>query len=284
MKITVASSYALDLIYLKDKTVVRDGGPALFIRRQLKREQLPFFHCKGKHVGLVEIDLRGEKPTGRTIKASSIILPEPEEPPDLFLLSTLLDEAPVKPLGKLNAIDIQGYVRDCSDFGKKISFSHPDLNRFQIIKATKKEALYLPKELLDTHPLLLITDAEQGLELKSCGKSQKILVEPLSPPDAIGAGDTFFTAFSTHYCKTGSVDSAVKHALNQTRALLEEKIQNQHKADPRKTVLFENIPFHVNQPNGKCCGSGCAPCQLFKYKKACGIPVVPSRKFVLPKM
>lgn len=221
MKTTVISSFAEDRLIRENGVEVRLGGPALFIKRFLEREGFSFNLVTGTK-GVVEIDMRGNAEVGR-IKDVAVAKEVPSKTEGLVLYSTILDEFPLKAIGSMNCVDVQGYVRDKDSFGKKKVFDSEELLRFDVVKGTRKEISFIPEKLLRKDCVVVRTDGSNGFEISFNGEKRMFSVEKVECPETIGAGDTFFAAFCTKYFKTKDIDLSAEYAAEKAKAFLEEK-------------------------------------------------------------
>jgi phosphoribosylformimino-5-aminoimidazole carboxamide ribotide isomerase len=218
--VVVASSYAIDTLIRDNGKETNPGGPARFICKVLEEHGVGYRLVTGKPAQ-VEIDMRQGRESGRIISVGEI--PQIAGEPDLLLVSTLLDEYSLKASGKMSCVDLQGYVRDGSDFGKKRKYDSPELERFTIVKATQEELDNIPAERAARLNILLVTDGARGFEIKHDGVTKKYAVERVTPKDTIGAGDTFFSAFCMSYYLTRDIDASASFARDVTTKMLLEK-------------------------------------------------------------
>lgn len=175
MKAMVISSFAEDRIIYGSKKVLKKGGPARFITQVLKKLRMPYqLICNDE--GIVEIDMRNNMEKGRIISTSKILC-QMQNKAEIVLISTLLDEFDLKAFGKFCCVDLQGYVRDGSDFGKKRAFDSEELEKFDVVKVTKYEVQYIPKDRVKRLKTLVITDGEKGFEVIQEGNRQKFTIK-----------------------------------------------------------------------------------------------------------
>jgi len=221
MKAIIISSFAEDRLITEKKIIVNQGGPAKFITQVYNKFKFPYCLICGDQ-GSVEIDMRNMVEQGKIISIGQITSQIPNNT-EFVLISTLLDEFNLKASGKFNCVDIQGYVRDGSNFGKKKMFDSEELEKFDIIKATKEEIRYIPKQRVEKLKMILLTDGENGFEVIKCGKKQIFPIEKVETEDTIGAGDTFFAGFCVEYYKTRDIIKSAEFAKDITKTFLIKK-------------------------------------------------------------
>ena len=166
--------------------------------------------------------MRNNMEKGRIISTSKILC-QMQNKAEIVLISTLLDEFDLKAFGKFCCVDLQGYVRDGSDFGKKRAFDSEELEKFDVVKVTKYEVQYIPKDRVKRLKTLVITDGEKGFEVIQEGNRQKFTIKKIDAPDTIGSGDTFFAAFCVEYYRTNDITKSAEFANCVTREFLLEK-------------------------------------------------------------
>ncbi|OGL88966.1 hypothetical protein A3H75_02900 [Candidatus Uhrbacteria bacterium RIFCSPLOWO2_02_FULL_51_9] len=145
-----------------------------------------------------------------------------------LLISSVLDEFDLTNLSEFNGkvfFDVQGYVRDGNDFGKKKSWK-PNKIVFKNIfclKGTAEELQNISKPRVEAQKqkILLITKGKLGCEIFAFGK--QYIVKPtkvIISKNTIGAGDTFFAYFVSRFVKTTKVFDSAKYAVKRTSAFL----------------------------------------------------------------
>lgn len=222
MKITVISSFARDRLIKEDSIEERVGGPANFITRYLEKSNFPYTLYTGKR-GEVEIDCRGGREQGKINEVGKIEV-EQNWLPGLVLISTLLDEYTLEAKGDFCCVDIQGYVRDGIDFGRKKSFDSAALSRCQIVKGTEQELAYLTPYRRQTIPVIVVTRGSAGFQVVTWKKTFDFPVEKIPCRDTIGAGDTLFTAFCLQYYQSWDIEASADYARAEVNSFLQQKI------------------------------------------------------------
>jgi hypothetical protein len=222
MKATVISSFAKDILLKGEKIEKCRGGPAFFITKTLEKLNIPYNLFCGEE-GIVEINLENGIERGKVKKIGKI---EPQKDNMNFLLvSTLLNEFKLKPLGKFNCVDIQGYVRDKNNTIKKSRYYCKELKKFDIVKATKEELQYIPKEIKKKIKIILETNGDKGFIVSKGEKKYYFSVEKIKTTDTIGAGDTFFTAFCLKYYQTKDIVKSARYSQKITSNFLISKME-----------------------------------------------------------
>lgn len=230
--ISVVSTYATDrLIDAKTMEVrsVQRGGPVLYIVRALEELGLKPEVYTGEEM-LVEILVKDDDEFGK-IHEPRITKTLPNISTKSAIVSTLLREWDLSNAenysGKL-FVDIQGYVRDGSEFGKKKKWENIVSIAPYIfcLKGNDIEIAMLPAEVVKDQKknrMLIITKDKKGVDVFY--KGQYLSSEPnsiINPPNTIGAGDTFFANFVYQFIKTSNAEKSAIFALNKTSDFLSE--------------------------------------------------------------
>lgn len=233
-KITVISTFANDKLFdEKGKQIgEQKGGPAYFITKTFKKEDIPFDLITSKEI-TVEILLKNGNELGRIpeniiprfINFSKIKTPE-------ILISFILNQCNLENFELYKGrvfLDVQGYVRNGSGFGKKKYWDVPDKisNNIFGLKATDYELKFIPKHLVEQQKkkLLIITKGKLGIEVYR--SNLKYLLKPkviIKTKNTIGAGDTLFASFISEFIKTNDVKSSCIYAIDKTSNFLISKI------------------------------------------------------------
>jgi hypothetical protein len=234
-KITILSTFAEDTLINEAGEVIRKqkGGPAFYLIKAFKDEGVDFNLITAPIIDVEILIREGEeygrikkKPKSKTIDFSKIKTP-------FLLISTLLDEFDLKGISAFKGkifLDVQGYVRNGRDFGKKKYWKVPKEVAESIfcLKSTKKETRYLPTPFLKSQKqkILLITKGKSGCEIFAFGKKKSI-----KPPiivkntETIGAGDYFFADFLINFSKKQDPFISAKIAVENTTKFLLSKIK-----------------------------------------------------------
>lgn len=221
MKVTIISSFAQDILIKDDGIEKNEGGPALFITNFLRKKGIEYDLVTGKK-GIVEIDMRENREVGK-INNMQKFLAIPTSVNGLVIYSSLLDEFPLRRIGDVNCVDVQGYVRDKNVFGGKKYFDDESLKGFDIVKGTKEEISFINEDILKTIKLVVITSGSKGFDIISNSEKQSFDVDKVSSKDTIGAGDTFFVAFCTKYFETKDLKESANYAKDEARNFLINK-------------------------------------------------------------
>ena len=221
MTTVLVSSFAKDVLIKEDAREVKRGGPALFISEVLRKNNIQFKMVTSKEA-IVEIDMKNNAEKGR-IKQIYPIKADLNNNARFVLISTLLDEFKLKAFGRFCCLDIQGYVRDGTNFGKKKFFDSEEIEKFAIVKATKEEIEYIPKARVRRINILLLTDGANGFEVIQNGRTNFFAVDKLEVDNTIGAGDTFFAAFCLNFFTTRDIFQSAEYAEKTVSRFLIEK-------------------------------------------------------------
>ena len=133
-------------------------------------------------------------------------------------------------------MDIQGYVRDGSDFGKKKYWNPPEevVNSIFCLKGTSEELLYIPSSFLESQKqkILIETKGQLGCEIFIRGKHRAIHPSRIvDTNDTIGAGDTFFAYFISEYIRKQNVQMSAVYATEETRKFLDARMHSPYRLE-----------------------------------------------------
>lgn len=235
-KITILSTFANDQLVSENGTTIgkQKGGPAFYLNQALKSEEMFFAMKTGPKMKVqILITKNGEfgkvpkRPTQKRIRFSQIKTP-------ILLISSVLDEFDLTNLSTFRGkvfLDVQGYVRNGNNFGKKKIWKPSKVVFANIfcLKGTKEELQNIPKQYVETQKqkVLLITKGKLGCEIFAFGKRYNIKPSKIvASKNTIGAGDTFFAYFVSRFAKTAKVLDSAKYAIEKTSLFL--SAQNNH--------------------------------------------------------
>ena len=149
------------------------------------------------------------------------------------MVSTLLDEWKIEgDLPDRLFVDVQGYVRDGSDFGSKQvwPFGSNVTSKIFCLKGTEEEIGYIPDDIIDEQKkerMLVVTQGERGVTIYHKGLQSNIPAQTLNDlPDTIGAGDTFFSYYVAALSNGAEVEAAGYYAVRKTQKFLEKKLKS----------------------------------------------------------
>ncbi len=229
-EITIFSTFALDKLVDEAGQLVREqkGGPALYLSNIFRQEKIPFT-IESSVLTEVEIMMTKSGEFGRILKRStplSIQFSSIKTP--FIVISTLLDEFSLKDISYFQGnifLDIQGYVRDGKDFGKK-KYWNPEkeiIDSIFCLKGTEKELANIQNTFLKNQKqkLLIKTMGKLGCEVFMDGN--RYMVSPKSvikTDNAIGAGDTFFAYFISKFMQSDNMLRSVNYAVEKTSEFL----------------------------------------------------------------
>ena len=230
-KFAVLSSFADDIILNNDTMTLekREGGPALFIKKTLDDLGEEYDIARSKK-GIVEILIEGGVEKGRIVNPGKVYHPRINA--NTVLVSTLLDEVNLERItGEYDHIyvDVQGFVRDPTQFGCKKDWNIKRFKKIKMLKTTDYEMKHIPPALLEQvkqNGILIVTRGGGDVTVYDHGKEHTFKVDELHVGDTIGAGDTLFAAFSSKYAETGDVNKAMEFGLEHTKKFLLETKKN----------------------------------------------------------
>jgi len=230
-QVTVFSTFAKDKLIDKNRKIIREqkGGPALYITSVLDRENINF-NLVTAPLLRVEILIKDGEEFGRIkqknkskeINFSTISTP-------FIFISTILNDFNLKGIGSFKGkifLDIQGYVRNGNDFGKKKRWKPAKEISSSIfcLKGNEREINYLPSSFIrkQKQKILLVTRGKKGCEIWVNGIKKVIKPSKLirNIKNAIGAGDSFFTYFIAKFLKTNNSVISAKYAIVKTSEFL----------------------------------------------------------------
>jgi len=229
--ITVFSSFALDRLLDKKGRLLNEqkGGPAFYIELALKKEQIAFnLLC----YPTLEVEILIDPIKGEYGRITSRVKPKKINwrlyDSSTILVSTLLNEFDINTIKECKQqvfLDVQGYVRDGKNFGKK-KFWDFNADTLFCVKGTEEEISYLPKNFIEKQKqkMLLMTLGSNGSILYF--KNKAISTKPemvIRSTDTIGAGDSFFAYFITKYLQSNNPALSLEYATSKTTSFLSSK-------------------------------------------------------------
>ena len=227
--ITLVSSFATDRIIQYGQLVrTQRGGPAYYLMTAFEKSSTQVNVITGEEM-VVDILISKKSGEHGRINGNKAIQPLPEIKSPNVVVSTLLQEWELTSVinypGRV-FVDIQGYVRDGSDFGKKKYWQEKECVNDKIfcMKGTSEEMTYVPESQLKKQKgkMLVVTKGKEGVEAYYKGKNYEFRPRHvIRSKYAIGAGDTFFANFVSRFVKTGDFSGSIEHAMDKTSELLE---------------------------------------------------------------
>jgi hypothetical protein len=234
-KITVLSTFAEDILIDETGRIIRKqkGGPAFYLTKAFKERGISVNLVTAPSMK-VEILIKGGEEYGRIKKK-----PKPQEidfssiKTPYLLISTILDEFDLKGISAFRGkvfLDVQGYVRNGQDFGKKKYWKVPKEVAESIfcLKGTEKEMRYLPTPFLKSQKqkVLLITKGKSSCDVYAFRKMKSFKPSRIvKGVDTIGAGDYLFADFLINFLKTQNPFISAKIAVENTTKFLSSKIK-----------------------------------------------------------
>lgn len=233
--ISIVSTHATDTLVDPAGRIIskQPGGPMAFIERVLRISNTPYNSFNGDVVD-TQILITDSGEFGK-----APVLPTSRSLSELYtsrwtIISTVLDEWVISeaPLPERLFVDLQGYVRDGHDFGKKHAWGiDPDLvSNIYCLKGTAEEIDCLSPVMLRSQKkrLLIVTHGAEGAEIFDHGQHYVIApnrVDGLA--DTIGAGDTFLANFVVAMFNGAAPIRAGEYASSNTAEFLRTKLSTQ---------------------------------------------------------
>lgn len=227
--ISLFSTRATDILIKNDEVIAKqDGGPMMFIEDTFKETGVPYQIVTGEKLD-VQICITSEGEFGK-IQPAKTSRRISEIPSSWTVVSSIFNEWDPASLDTLSGkvfVDIQGFVRDVNDFGKKKIWE--DIVKYKqnvfCLKGTREEISYLPTSVIEDQKnrLLVITDGSKGVEIFYQGNNFYIPTqEVINCKDTIGAGDTFFGYFIAAMYDNKNPDNAARIAIAKTADFLKK--------------------------------------------------------------
>lgn len=232
-KLTLLSRYAKDIFLDSNNKVLSEaeGGPAFYLTKILEKSKITFQVCLVEKVN-VEILLNEEGEFGR-IKSNH----NPSHisynniTSDYLVISTLLDDFDLSGINAFKGkvfLDIQGYVRDGKDFGKKVSWNPKEeiAQKIFCLKGTEEEIQFVDPNTIEKQKskMLIVTKGSEGCDLYWKGKKFSFgPKELIKTKNTVGAGDSFFAIFVSQFIKSGDPVKSAQQAVLKTSEFLTER-------------------------------------------------------------
>lgn len=236
-QITILSTFAKDKLIDEIGGLIREqkGGPAFYLLKALRDRNIDFELVTAPLVE-VEILMKKDGEYGRIkqkSKSQKINFSLIKTP--LLLISTILDEFNLSGINSFKGkvfLDIQGYVRDGEEFGRKKywKMSQEITSSIFCLKGTEEEITCLPSSFVEVQKqkILLVTKGRLGCKIYAFGK--ETVIKPnvvVKTTETIGAGDYFFSSFLIQFMKTKNPLISAKYAIENTSQFLLSK-NNHH--------------------------------------------------------
>lgn len=230
--ISVISSFTEDILlnHKNELLETHDAGPAFFISNALKDDETPFRLISGNSM-TVEILITPEGEFGR-IPEKPDTQPITASLSEWTILSTVLNEWDPQSIRKWPTrlfVDLQGFVRNGNDFGKKQTWKEISslADNIFCLKGTAEEIKYIPASVLKSQKqrLLLITHGGRGVDVFYKGQHTFVPAKKINGlRNTIGAGDTFLAYFISSMYKGKQPVEAAGYACAKTATFLETKV------------------------------------------------------------
>jgi hypothetical protein len=236
--LTILSTFAKDMFIDEMSGTVREqeGGPAFYLTKAFTLEGV-LFDLRSTSIVEVEILIKQDGEFGKIAREPDLLTVGFADVESQFLvISTLLDEIKLEGIRAFKGkvfLDIQGYVRDGTDFGKKRQWnpSQEIVDSIFCLKGTSEELQHISDSFLakQKEKMLIETRGEQGCVIFFGGKSITIWPSHIvSSTNAVGAGDTFFAYFISQYMRNEDAQKSCEYAVEKTAEFLMTKIPDLH--------------------------------------------------------
>jgi len=231
--LTLLATQARDTLVDETGTVLstQEGGPALFLRSVFDNLNIDYNFLTPERME-VEVLITPNDEFGRMkTPVSPLVIDGASITTPALVISTILDEVALEPLSNYAGqvfLDIQGYVRNGNEFGKKKFWEASEAVSRLIfcLKATEVELKFLPESFVEAQKekILLVTKGERGCDVYSCGNAFSVVPsKAVKAENTIGAGDTYFAAFIAEYLKTEDPELSARVAQKTVEEFLQKK-------------------------------------------------------------
>lgn len=229
--LVVASTFAIDRLFDQDGRIIQEqsGGPCLFIRQVLERENIPFVTLTPSEPARVDIRIQNGEEIGSVVYVPTFPVDwKTILAPNLFI-STIQDEISLEGIEEYSGrlfMDAQGFVRLSKQQGLKWSLSDSLRQQVFCLKATEDECGFIDPAFIEEQKtrLLLITRGAKGATYWISGKRLEVAPkEMIRSSDTLGAGDTFFTYIIAGILREQPIEEAAQEAVQKTSDFLASK-------------------------------------------------------------
>lgn len=217
MRIAIFASYARDTVTIGSRVTVSDGGPARFLSAACAALGVPYVVYSGAEPADVRVTVMDGVERGSVARVAPILVSE-HLVADASVVSTILDEFPFHRLPDLPgivALDVQGFTRRPNGTRGPCVIPQTFWPHLDIVKATESECAYLDEEFVSAmrERTFVVTRGRNGATIWHRGARRDIPTESLDVPHALGAGDTFLTAFVVTTLRGSTPDTAGAFAV-----------------------------------------------------------------------
>ncbi len=232
--ITVLSSFSTDKVVNDEgQTItIQEGGPARFITNALKDVGVNFELIAGEKIE-VEILANQEGEFGRVVLEPKANLLD-KTLNDWTIVSTVLDEWDLTDMELPDrlCVDLQGYVREGHDFGRKRVWENVNklADKIYCLKGTAEEMRYIDSDFRESQKqrLLIMTNGEHATDVYYKGEHTRVPVQAVTGLTlTIGAGDTFLGYLVSQLSSGHEPIDAVKFASQKTAEFLKASYTKQ---------------------------------------------------------
>lgn len=230
--ISLVASSSKDILVDSQNQIIEEliGGPIYFLKNALKDLSIPYKIFPVKEMD-VEILVKDRREFGKVKCEGDAILFPIKKVSSWVIISTILRELDLSNLNDYKGkvfLDIQGFVRDGSSFGKKRFWKESEAIAKYIycLKGTEEEISHLPKKVIEDQKkrLLVITNGTNNIVIYDKGNLITVpILKKVKPKNTVGAGDTFLAYFVGSMYLGKNSEEAVKFAVEKTTNFLENK-------------------------------------------------------------
>ncbi len=223
--IKLFSTYTKDIITNNGNEVIKDGGPALFMKNVFSKNDIEYKIYAQEAIVKIIVKDGDEKGVLQNSLNKKILQDINKD--DVVVISTVanewvFDSNVVK--GNKVFLDAQGYIRHTKE--NPHFFEENFWDDIFCLKVNEQELKYLPHNIIDNQKAkcLIVTKGGVGVDLYAKNKKYFFSVNKVKSLDTIGAGDTFFANFIVSFIKIGNaMEKNINFAINKTEEFLLNK-------------------------------------------------------------
>ena len=227
----VASTLAIDRLFDQDGRIIQEqsGGPCLFIRRVLERENIPFTALTPSEPARVDIRIQSGEEIGSVVYVPTFPIDWKTILAPNLLISTIQDEISLEGVEEYSGrlfMDVQGFVRLLKQQGLKWRLSDSLKQQVFCLKATEDECRFIDPAFIEEQKtrLLLMTRGAKGVMYWVSGMRFEVAPkEVIRTSDTLGAGDTFFAYVVAGILRGQPIKKVVQEAVQKTSDFLTSK-------------------------------------------------------------
>ncbi len=223
--IKLFSTYTKDIITNNGNEVIKDGGPALFMKNVFSKNDIEYKIYAQEAIVKIVVKDGDEKGVLQNSLNKKILQDINKD--DVVAISTVSNEWIFDPNAvKENKVflDAQGYIRYAKE--NPYFFEENFWDDIFCLKVNEQELKYLPHNIIDNQKAkcLIVTKGNIGVDVYTKNKKIFFNVDRIESSDTIGAGDTFFANFIVSFIKMGdTMEKNINFAINETEEFLLNK-------------------------------------------------------------